>query len=636
MARRKKLIWGIGIVLLLIVTGVIISQTNLFAIGDCGGTVLSIDNADIVFSNELQKDVIRVVYSTVPTSECLRIRLTKSSIENLLPGFDVTDERTGDIFLTKNDKVFQLAQQSGVYREIEVENRGFNLLCTIGGCSNSQAFSAFRDGSNGDCICYSDKDVGREGEILASTDLIWETTIEIDGVGEVKLDQNTLSGAIGNVAFVKWAGNLGANGDVTQPDRDSYFHLANNQYSMVDDGVFAQVDVARTLLRGELIQCNTFSGNCPSPGTHELQALGYNQLVAEKTINGLSNWVNVEPRVKDAQIINNELEVILASPAFYPTFTLDIAADFVGVFISVGEPEVTCPADFAMNSGDRETQDVVIKNIGSNSGAFSWNIDCGSGSTTSNLLPPQTIPNGGSITIGVDHMLIVGEGTETAACTFTAVELNTLEEDSCTYSFDSTHVSTCTLDERACAEGNTQLWTCLADGTYKKDVCEFGCGQINGVIQCLGQAATCGVTGSACTDTTPCCQNAGLMCSDDNICIVDSDDKDCEPWLKAPRVLGGATIIPNIYCKFIKPAILTISIVIGILAFFVGLGLSRKLMQGQRIKKQWKIVVMIIIGAAIGIGVGYTFFLLWWLGLLILVAFFVYAAIKKKLTGGLL
>lgn len=530
-----------------------------------GGQVLSIDDVSIRFSSELQKDVIRVLFSTVPTAECLDIFVSASEIEDSIDGFDATSSIRGDIILTKKDVEFDIFEdQNKKFLKYDLNDIGGTAFCTDNNCRDegiANPISSIPLGFFGqNCMCVSENFKGVGGSFSSGSSLVWETEVSIEG-NTIILDNSDRSGQIGNIAIVKWAGNLAGDIGISRPNRDVYKPFSDNNFRMIDSGTQQLlIDNYNELTDPIIARGSQFD----TQGSAEKQeavddARAYNSLFDTRTTNGLSSWVSQESRVKSASIQGNKLIINLNSPIVYPQFTLDIAADEVGIFISTGKPSVDCPNNFDIISGETRDVQIILDNIGQDSGSFSYGINCNKGSSTISPTPPVSISSQGSRIITARMGLTVEEGTETSTCTFTATELNTFEQDSCSFSFTSTKQTQCILDTNSCENGNKELWTCQSDGSFNKVQCDFGCEAFEDEFRCrLQQNEICG---------------NGI--DDDGDGLVDFDDpeckeKECEPWVE----LFGVTIIPNLFCiigRFFLKFRLIFSGVLGLIGGALGI-----------------------------------------------------------------
>jgi len=364
----------IGLIILVISQG----GFNIFTIGGgavcSGGQVLSIDDVSLRFSNELQKDVVRVLFSTVPTAECLDIKLTKSQLENGLIGedeFKVTNGLIGDIRLTKKVKTYSINEnQNNKLLKVGIRNVGEQAFCTDSDCTNAgisnPIASIFEEAPTffdltKDCFCVFEDQKGISADFTSSSNLQWEVIVNIENQ-LLTLNNNKLSGKVGNIAFVKWAGNLNSNDNLGTIDADSWKSFIDNNFRMIETGTFNLLNTEFRNVITALDDCDRGSlaglSACP---TQLNNARAYNSNFNVKTNNIINIWANREPLVSTASIVSNILLAKLRSPIVYPQFTLDIDAEEVGIFITTGKPQVSCLFNFNINSGQLVNKNLQLK-----------------------------------------------------------------------------------------------------------------------------------------------------------------------------------------------------------------------------------------------------------------------------------
>lgn len=471
----------------------------LATFGDCvGGQVLSVDDVSIRTSSELGgRKVVRVLFSSLPSAECLDIRLSESQIENELneEGFQVTNSIRGDIDLTKKNIEFGVNTRSTqkFIRFGEI-NLGTQLFCTDTDCRNEMSSRGMPTstliasiGSGGFlgignvCYCVFDDIRGINGAYTSGSTLKWEANVNIEGQG-VTLNNGRLSGRIGSIAFVKWAGNLAGNTAFSSPNKDAIQSIATNRFSMIEDGVYYELNSARVGLTNIL---KSFSGSSGADASNALDSMrDYNARFDQLTRDELGSWINEEPSVSNAVFSGSKLIVDLASPIVYPQFTLDIDAEEVGIFITNGEPDITCPSKFDILSGDSFNARATLKNVGSASGSFSYFVDCNGGSQIISPTPPVSIGSGSSRTITITSGGISDSGIKSVSCKLTAVEINTLDEDSCFFGYDIEERQSCVVGQKSCELGNSELWECIDGKEFSKTDCDFGCEAFGATSRC--------------------------------------------------------------------------------------------------------------------------------------------------------
>jgi len=127
------------------------------------------------------------------------------------------------------------------------------------------------------------------GEFSVSESFRWNAVIDIAGQS-LDMNQNTLSGKVGDIAFVKWSGNLMSNdnlGSIT--GRQAYKPYSDNQWKMIDYGTQSELNNKYISHRQSLINCDGIVSGCKS----EIEsAMGFNSEFDSKTSSKLSTWIS--------------------------------------------------------------------------------------------------------------------------------------------------------------------------------------------------------------------------------------------------------------------------------------------------------------------------------------------------------
>lgn len=159
----------------------------------------------------------------------------------------------------------------------------------------------------------------------------------------------------------------------------------------------------------------------------------------------------------------------------------------------------------------------------------------------------------------------------------------------------------------------------------------------------------CCPDGSECVSDLAECEGGGGGGTDGEICFNDKDDdKDnkideldctCEPWIKAPELIGGATILPNLGCEFKKwilPKIYWMAGILGVIAMLMVYVAAESYISQNKIKtKNWAVpkwVILLILSTLAGVLVALVTIWFWWVGLLTLLSYFVITIVLKKFS----
>lgn len=521
--------------------------------GLCSGQVLNINpSVNLEFSNQLNKEVFVVTYSSLPSSECLRLKIDEELFEAASQDLEVQGDVLLDIRLDSQDKVFNIREATNpiqIFTRFKIENIDNVFLCSDARCESegiSNPLASLRRGGfpATDCFCIAEQDMGRGGDFTLTEGIEWEATLKVGNLPSRRLGTTEgLSTSIGNIVFAEWSGNLQSNvnfaGLVGQ--KDAYKPLTTNSWRMIGQGTFNTINSNFDDIVTDLEQCeNSQAQNPTNPPiclTYIVEASGFNSNFDAVTQDQTDDWSVDEPIVAngEAEIISNQLIASLESPIVYPTFRLLIDAEEVGIFQEVGgRPIVNCPSNFDINSGQTSSEIMTIENPGSSRGTYEFSLDCDEGSQFLNTQPPRNINSNQILDVHATFGRTVEEGTERTTCTFTAIEQNLQQlgqpsSRSCTFNYDSTHVGSCVDDigegNSICEVGDTQLWTCNADGSFTKTPCTFGCEAVGNDFRCRLEPKE-----TQCSD--------GI--DNDGDGLIDMDDPDC---------IGGDCEWWNLWCK---------------------------------------------------------------------------------------
>ena len=593
------------------------SSSNLLSSYDTcsGGTILSVDDVSITSSNDLGgQKVVRVLFDSLTTGECLDIKVTESDLEDLQDdGFEVQDGIVGDIEITKKQQEFDLLKNTDKYFKLITKDIGNSLTKSPSNCGQEDGLNLlggyYQLGLFGNrVICVYGEEQGTGGRILSGSSLLWETKVSIGG-RSTTLNNNILESNIGSIASVKWAGNGLGSSLLDNPDYDLFFDYTKNKFLLIDEGTYNIVnrefhDVLSNLGAGYAIRASVANQ----------WIINYNNNLEQFTKDKFNEWVDDEPLVGSVTADENKLIVDLNSNVIYPKFTLDILAEEVGIFQTTGKPKVTCPSgSISLNSGDTKVVSASLKNEGGSSASFGYYVECNDGSYSVSPDAPQTIGSGSSKTIRITLGNLVSEGTERTNCKFEAYSFNGNDRDTCYFEFDSTFTSSCHEGEKSCEDSNTKLYTCDDVGTYDITNCEFGC-------ESYGTDYRCKLSDEIC--------NNGR--DDDGDSLIDKDDPDCKKpnfWDAIKQFFADLFAGTINFLKLLKYMVIG---VLSIVTLFVSSDLLKKIESLEKLN----IVRWIV---SVGIGVGVFFLALSFIGSflywVVVIGLVVYLLFGKKIVG---
>jgi hypothetical protein len=603
--KKGMIILLVSLIAILIVGGIGLSVylgliPNV-AVGCSGGaTLTSADSISIRTSSDLGgKKVIRAVFNTVPTGECLDIQLNPDQIEQQLKdaginNFDAQKSILADISLIKSQKVYPLNFPSNALTLKKIGSApiqlGLTEFCTQQTCKNKgypNTFASIKESVIQGCKCYYDSPVGLVGDFLPSRQIEWQTDIDFGSRGKISLTNQQLSGSLGSFAFAKWAGNLYGNSEVGSINYKPFLPYTTNDVVLVDSDI-SNLDLTYNSLKNALIDCDkgAFVTSCPNVGGIDARqrASAYNNELSAKLQNRLPALIQADPIIDEGTTINsNELIAVLNSPNVYPQFILDVDASAVGVFQVIGIPSVTCPSNIpTLDSSKTSAVSFNLKNIGDSNGAFTYELSCDKGNQFISPSPPQKVSSGDSLMINSQIGLTVQEGKDISSCTFSAWDINApSNKKTCSFSYESEHISKCIEGSKTCEAGNAEVWTCKSDGSYVKEQCEFGCEPYKDTARCVAG-------GNDQVETQP---------------------GECA-WYDLPCQFKTWAI------DFLKPLKIGATIIIGLLAGLLGFAFYRDFEEIAELERKWYVALIFgVIFAGVGAFLAYFYFLFAVLGL---------------------
>lgn len=570
-----------------------------------GGTgVLSISNAKITTSTDLNgKNVIRVTAIANKAGECLSIDWGASEIKEELKestgqDYNVNKGIFGELNLVKQEQIFKISKTNrAIIPKISSSNIGTLNLCTQDTCVSrgyTNTFASLRRGGSLDdpsfaCICYYPQNYAEDGRVDEGSQRNTIVDFSITGLGITRLDRNTQSGKISDKAFIKWQYDGLSTNWLGNPNYDGALIYNKADWILVDRGSYDIIFDEYDKLDSEdgLSSCGITKYN----GNQDKCVDQYNSLVDSKLQNRLLNYINNNKDLIETAFFNgNQLLTTLSTPITYPVFTIDIDAQAIGIYLVQGKPDVTCPSGtISGNSGQTTNPTFTVKNLANSPAVFGLSLSCVNafGSITDNrqqfgALEQKNI-------IGVNTMTVTPtEKEKTSVCTFKAYDINSLEEDSCTYNYKAVAVLGCTPEgSKLCSNNNEKLLTCQKDGSYSEEKCEFGCESFENTYRCKPKG-------------------------DDDIIGK------CEPTL----AIGPLVIIPNLElsCLFdVASTFGIIRIIIAILGALISGLIAFGLLRDTLFKKKQETAINAIFSLVIGIIFGILILYLFVIGIIILI-----------------
>jgi len=344
------------------------------------------------------------------------------------------------------------------------------------------------------CTCFFTTGTTPHG-ILETPKLDFKSTIKLTAKGESyeKTISSTGPGSVtfdNNIAYVYWNGNLvsGEQCPIASDYRVSAAYV-NGYWKTIDENYYQQyLGYHQSGMENCIDRYVEYGSETPdtctnSYNTHESNALAGKSLYST----GGSKAVTY------GQVINGRAELTLSKIIQYPLLSMKVNADWLGVFIPVGQPKITFVQSLPFTTGTSGVIDVELKNVGNGLGSFDVYADCPApfskpGSQTIQLYPQET----GRISL----IITAGVAKETTGqCTVHAYDKNNPEnKDSKTVTVTAKPIITCTVGDTRCNGNYIERCT---DGTKWDQIqlCDYGCEIKEGKAACKEQTKKCNYNG---------------------------------------------------------------------------------------------------------------------------------------------
>ena len=549
--KNKKVILWISIILLILIAGFFGYQglVKQAIIDDCTGglTINSISNAIITNSENLNgRQAIRLTVTANQKGECAEIIFDKDAINQKLAsqGVGISKSVFLDVTSRTQQQTFQIQNTNQRVEKVGIENIGFNLIATKNTCNSKLAsrglpqttFLATQGLSSVDCYYY--KVLGDVGQFGTVSNRDFKIGFKSSDGNVAVVESGVGSAKVGNNIFVKWNGDLASQIQIGSIPYDA-INIGGNWRVTRDDfynGITSRRNDLNTCIKNrcqEVFFCTdkTIQATCTNP---------YNNYVDQNTVNLISELKSSNRIIDTAVISGSNLVLVFSEPISFPTFVVDIDAEFVGIFQLIGKPDVSCPSDMTINSGETATANINVKNIGQNNAVFSLKLTCDGNERqvtpqTLQLSKDQSKTAVGTIT-DTNRKSVTGQDTITKSCTFIATDPNSLNQDSCTFKVNVKSVEVCVPGKTICSEDLKDVLVCNSDGkSYSTQAkCDYGCENIGDKAQCRTSVGAKEI-----------CTN-GI--DDDNDNLIDTQDPDClgdKGFCENAVKLGSFTILPD-------------------------------------------------------------------------------------------
>lgn len=398
------------------------------------------------------------------------------------------------------------------------------------------------------------------------------TTLGTARIGTTK-DFIQLSGYIGDIGYAKWTGNLDTGRNCYDFEGYAMTYTTNNEWVGTKEEYIEKYDLYRTNLDSDLLSCvnkpsideaiNCFKkvkgdGTADSNWVNGLNYYAELSINANPYIRELSSSINNLAKNKYNKYASN-LEYNTEFALQYPSFTLTLDADWLGIYRPEGKPKIISCEDIEGSPRADGTIVVKVKNIAQGVGYFKGIISCPSEISIVNTYDEirDGLPYNQIGTLNFHFKYPAVNQKTTSQCSIQVYDINKPENrDYCYPKITTNPASTCPENWERCLGDALQV--CRDNKWITIKYCDAGCRQYteNGI-----QKAEC------ITKLPPTCGN-GICepekgetqknCPED--CGVPSEcDYGCEWW--------------DLACKFNELICMISKFFIGVL-MYAGLGIG--------------------------------------------------------------
>ena len=257
----------------------------------------------------------------------------------------------------------------------------------------------------------------------------------------------------GDVAYVKWLGNLVSGDGGTTPAGMYIAAFYDDKWNIIKEKAYYDYS---TYYKNNVLLSSSISED-------ELNFIkSRNNMNADTALHPwIFTTLNDEIATTEGTEGSGKVIVDLNTPLQYPTFVVYVSADDVkgiGVYQPVAKPKVLSVSDIIFKTGETGYVDVRIQNIGDERGGFSTSVACSNQVTMVGVPKYTTLSAGESISLTIP---LTGQTTTQSTCTVTTSVMGIT--DSKTFNAEVSAQQICTPYAQICLDGISS--SCKADGS---------------------------------------------------------------------------------------------------------------------------------------------------------------------------
>lgn len=392
-----------------------------------------------------------------------------------------------------------------------------------------------------DYTCWWTTTTAQHG-VVGTSALTFKSTITLEAKGE-KHTQTISSYGPGsvyfdnNIAYVYWNGNL-VSGEQCPIASDYKVSAAyqNGAWRTIDESVFQSYLTYDESGFYNCLQRYVDYGTETPKSCQDSYSYYESNALSGKTLTSSGGSVATVL----GTLSNGKVYLELSKLIQYPMLSMKINANWIGIYIPVGKPQITFVSSQPFQTGTNGIINVEVKNIGTALGAFGVYAECPSGiSQTGGTQYVDVLPNEiGKVSIPVTATC--GEET-TKTCTVYAYDRNNpAEKVSKSVSATCKPIILCTAGEMRCNGNWIEQCNDKGSGWVQKNECKDGCEIKNNVPTCKEIINPCNYN-SQCEpergeNVYNCIDCGGSICNNNLVCESDLGENaqncsDCQDWM---------------------------------------------------------------------------------------------------------
>lgn len=375
---------------------------------------------------------------------------------------------------------------------------GYSIFTGSGDCSDQGGYYYLKEPWSFSAYCIFKTKSGQVTPLATPSTLISSTvkaTANGQTVSGTVTNTGTRSVNLGTQAYASWEGNLVSGQTCPQPlDSGVMGAQANGQFLVTNKAAFDTYNVADAAFSACMgtALANTFPSHqdfVDCVNTYNAKA----GAALQKT--------SIQPFAA-APVANGQVQITLQNLIQYPVITMRVKADWIGIVIPVGKPQIVSVTSSPFTESGSGTIRTVVKNIGDGQGSFVISAQCQAPTAQAGIAQNLKLAPGASGYVDIPVTGQASGSSKTATCTVTAQDINQpANKDTDTVTVTVNPIAICQPTALRCLQNTIQQ--CNQQGTAWIDsqTCLNGCTTQNGQPVCQN-AEVCS-TDSQCDDHDP-------------------------------------------------------------------------------------------------------------------------------------